>query len=359
MYNYENIPIEWFTSGRQSRSSYYPPPMSRPVSKSFNRISDFIFPDTVHISVPQQPPSVLRPYQRTDNYSLPLLNRHDLIIVEHLPAEELNNVNLLYREQYYQPNRQVRRRYSSIIDERRIPYNEKPSINLTNRSASYRERIRDRRKRHTTDNAYHSMLKSMLEEDEQPMTNIKDPNYILSYNTTLDPITDSESMTSIQQQEHINRVPINGTIPMMTEHSRQRQHSSSISSRDSSSDTDITERPLITMNNSHYQQNSSSTNIPLTVWERLPSNHVHSQNQPNSFILPINLSNTDTNNHEPMSYSNNRITPSPFDNVINSQINNQDSTHHVSLCVNDLHTTLFIDEDALNNTKTNTGTKGN
>jgi hypothetical protein len=64
-----------------------------------------------------------------------------------------------------------------------------------------------------------------------------------------------------------------------------------------------------------------------------------------------------------MSYSNNQITSSPFDNVINSQINNptllQDSTHHVSLCVNDLHTTLFIDENAMNNTKTSNNGKGN
>ena len=66
----------------------------------------------------------------------------------------------------------------------------------------------------------------------------------------------------------------------------------------------------------------------------------------------------DTNNYETMSYSNNQITPSSFDNAINSQIN-KDSTHNVSLCVNDLHTTLFIDENALNNTKTNTSGKGN
>jgi hypothetical protein len=67
-----------------------------------------------------------------------------------------------------------------------------------------------------------------------------------------------------------------------------------------------------------------------------------------------------------MSYSNNLITPSPFDNAIDYQINNQISSqqahnaaHHVSLCVNDLHTTLFIDEDALNTTKTTTNSNNN
>jgi len=355
MYHHERIPIEWF----QSRSSYYPPPMSRPVSKSFNRISDFIFPDTVHISFPppvyhhyQQPQPITRRYHRTDNYSLPALNRHhrDLIVVEHLPAEQFDNVDLLYREQY---NRPVRRRYSSILDERRIPPNDRSSMGLANRSATYRERIRDRRKRHTTDNAYHSMLKSMLEIDEQPLTMNKDPNYILSYRTTLDPITDSESMTSLHEQQNDIRVPINGTVPTITERERRRQrkHSSSISSRDSSSDTDIAARRPIPMNNTHYQQNAS------TVWERLPSNSVH---QPEK-IIPINSSFADTNNHQTISDSNRLINSSPFDNVINYPVNtSQDSTHHVSLCVNDLRTTLFIDEDTLNNTKTmNNGGKGN
>lgn len=344
MYNYENTPVEWFTSGRRSKSCYYPPPMSKPVSKSFNRISDFIFPDTVHLRFPHPPvrqpssSSIYRQYRRTDNYSLPALNRRDLVIVERLPAEDVDNIDLLYREQYYQPNRHVQRRYSSILDERRIPSNEKISVGLANRSAGYRERIRDRRKRHTTDNAYHSMLKTMLEEeDEQQYTNNKDPNYILSYRTTLDPITDSESITSIhqqQQQKHINnsshyRVPINGTIPIITEHKRlkQRHYSSSISSEDSSSDTDITARHPI-------------RNAP-TVWERLPSNSINHRHQPDR-LIPINSS--------------------PFDNVNNDQIDNQtsliqqDSAHHVSLCVNDLRTTLFIDENTLNNnnnTKTN------
>jgi hypothetical protein len=279
--------------------------MSRPVSKSFNRISDFIFPDTIHILLQQQQQQqqqpVYRRYERTENYSLPVLNRrdlnqHDLIVVERLPLEELDNVDFVYREQYqrqqqqqqqrYQPTRQVRRRYSSIVDEHRPPYNEKMATGLTSRSAAYRERIRDRRKRHTTDNAYHSMMKSMLEEDEsQYMNGDGGPNFILSYKTTLDPITDSESMASVhhhhqqeQQQQHTNnisleewkrqthgRVPINGTVPVMTERERprQRQHSSSLSSRDSSSDTEITARHPTTMNYSHYQQDSAVRNVFL------------------------------------------------------------------------------------------------
>jgi hypothetical protein len=280
--------------------------MSRPVSKSFNRISDFIFPDTIHILLQQQQQQqqqpVYRRYERTENYSLPVLNRRhlnqrDLIVVERLPFEELDNVDLLYREQYqrqqeqeqqrYQPTRQVRRRYSSIIDEHRPPFDERVTTGLTSRSAAYRERIRDRRKRHTTDNAYHSMMKSMLEEDESQFLNDDGggggggPNYILSYTTTLDPISDSESMASMhhhqqQQQQHTNdisleewkrqthiRVPINGTVPVMTERERpkQRQRSSSLSSRDSSSDTDITERHPTTMNYTHYQQDSAVRNV--------------------------------------------------------------------------------------------------
>jgi hypothetical protein len=273
--------------------------MSRPVSKSFNRISDFIFPDTVHIRLQQQQQQpICRRYQRTENYSLPVLNRYninqrDLIVVERVPFEEFDNVDLLYREQYqrqqqqqqqrYQPIRQVRSRYSSTADEQELPYNEKFAGGLTSRSATYRERVRDRRKRHTTDNAYHSMMKSMLEEDEsQYMNGNGGPNYILSYTTTLDPITDTESITSMnqrqQQQQHTNnisleewkrqthcRVPINGTVPVMTEHERprQRQHSSSLSSRDSSSDTEITERHPTTMSSTHYQQESAVRNVFL------------------------------------------------------------------------------------------------
>ena len=67
-----------------------------------------------------------------------------------------------------------------------------------------------------------------------------------------------------------------------------------------------------------------------------------------------------------MSYSTDLITSSPFDNVADDQINNQtsskkanESAHHVSLCVNDLHTTLFIDEDALNSTRTTTNSNNN
>ena len=298
MHNHETLPSEWFTSRKRPRSYQYLPPMSRPVSKSFNRISDFIYPDTVHIRLQQQqqqqtlpPPSFYRRYHRTENYSLPILNRqslnqHDLIVVERLPVEQLDNVDFLYREQYqglhpqqqrYQPVRPIRRRYSSTADEQgSSTFNERMTTGLTNRSAAYRERLRDRRKRHTTDNAYHSMMKSMLEEDETQYANGEGgPNYILSYTTTLDPITDSESIPSIhrhqQQQQHVhttsteewnrqthNRVPINGTVPVISERERakQRQHSSSLSSRDSSSDTDITERHPTTMNYSNYQQNS-------------------------------------------------------------------------------------------------------
>lgn len=300
MYNHDSLPSEWFTSRKRPRSYQYLPPMSRPVSKSFNRISDFIFPDTVHIRLEQQQP-VYRRYQRTENYSLPALNRRnfnqrDLIVVERLPFEELDNIDLLYREQYqrqqqrYQSNRQIRRRYSSTADEQRPAYNGKMATELPpNRSSAYRERIRDRRKRHTTDNAYHSLMKSMLEEDESQYVNDEGgPNYILSYTTTLDPITDSESITSMnhqqrhhqqqQPQQQTNnisleewkrqthgRVPINGTVPIMTERERprQRQRSSSLSSRDSSSDTDITERHPGTMNYAHYQQESSVRNIFL------------------------------------------------------------------------------------------------
>lgn len=298
MYNHETLPSEWFTSRKRPRSYQYLPPMSRPVSKSFNRISDFIFPDTVHIRLQQQQQHpACRRYQRTENYSLPVLNRHnlnqhDLIVVERLPFEELNNVDFLYREQFqrqqqqqqqYPPPRPVRRRYSTIVDEHRPPINERMTTGLASRSAAYRERIRDRRKRHTTDNAYHSMMKSMLEEDESPYINEDGgPNYILSYTTTLDPITDSESIPSIhrqqQQQQHTknisveewkrqthNRVPINGTIPIITERERprQRERSSSLSSRDSSSDTEITERHPTTMNYTQYQQNSTVRKIVL------------------------------------------------------------------------------------------------
>ncbi|CAF2779310.1 unnamed protein product [Rotaria sp. Silwood2] len=385
MYSYERIPVEWFTSNRRPRTFNYPPPMSRPVSKSFNRISDFIFPDTVHVHFrsssssrqqeqqeqqqqqQQQQQPIFQRYQRTENYSSPALNQHDLIIVERLPVEELDDVDLLYREQYYEPNQQIQRHYTSTIDEHRLPSNEKISTGLKNRSVAYREKFRDRRKRHTTDNAYHSMLKSIIEKDQPQYANDSSSNYILSYRTTLDPITDSESMTSINQQNHQKqynndnshyRVPINGTIPITNEKLRSRQFSSTISTRDSSSDTDITERRPKIMNSTHYQQESSyvnSSNVPPTIWQRLSSNRIHVQHQPDRFI-PIHSSMADTNNHETMSDSNNLITSSPFNNVINDQINNQissqDSTHHVSLCVNDLKTTLFIDEDALNNTKT-------
>jgi hypothetical protein len=102
------------------------------------------------------------------------------------------------------------------------------------------------------------------------------------------------------------------------------------------------------------------------VWERLQSDPVRLRHQPDIFIPVIPAAVADTNNQETKSYPNNLITSSPFDNVVDHQINNQissqqahDSVHHVSLCVNDLHTTLFIDQDALNNTKTMTNSNNN
>ncbi|CAF0864550.1 unnamed protein product [Adineta ricciae] len=404
MYNYENLPSEWFSSRKRPRSYHYLPPMSRPVSKSFNRISDFIFPDTVHIRLQQQQQQqqpFYRRYQRTENYSLPVLNhrnrnQHDLIVVERLPFEELDNVDFLYREQYQkqqqqqtcQPVRPVRRRYTSITNDQRANFNDRMISGLPSRSDAHRERVRDRRKRHTTDNAYHSMMKSMLEEEEAQYLNeeIGDPNYIISYTTTLDPITDSESINSVQQQQQNNnisleewkrqshgRVPVNGTVPIIIdrERQRQRQHSSSLSSRDSSSDTDITERHPTTTNFIQYQQDTTfitpSTELPgvstsrPAVWEQLRSEPVRLRHQPDIFIPIQAVTEADRNNQETSSYTNNRITTTPFDNVTDYQINNKTSsqlvdksTHHVSLCVNDLHTTLFIEEDALNNTKTTT-----
>jgi len=412
MHSYERLPSEWFTSRKRPRSYNYLPPMSQPVSKSFNRISDFIFPDTVHVRLHHQTSQpVFRRYRRTENYSLPVMNRNDLhrrdlIVVERVPYDELDDLDLIYREQqnqqqfYHHPEqhqqqrypstRSIRRRYSSIVDEGRAPINERITNGLTARSAAYRERMRDRRKRHTTDNVYHSMMKSMLEEeyddaddDETVQMNLGQPNYILSYTTTLDPITDSESLASIHQQRPISssqyqthissnefqrhnlpiRVPVNGIIQPLTpererERPRQRQRSSSLSSRDSSSDTDITERHPTAMKFSDYQHDSSlitsskgppATNVPRpAVWERLQSDPIGLRHEPDIFI-PIDA--TDTNNQETMAFTDQQITTAPIKMINDDQINNS-SAHHVSLCVNDLRTTLYIDEDALNATKT-------
>ena len=259
MYSAENAPGQWFSHVKQPRSRYYLPPMSRPVSKNFNRISDFIFPDTVHVRLEQQPTC----YRRAENYSLPILNRqnfnqqHDVIIVERLPAENRDHLDLLYGNDYHRP---VRRRYASHYDQQQPSFNEIRPFGSANRPAVYR----DRRKRHTTDNVYHYMLKSMLEEEDEPQQqqqqqqqDVRDQNlsYRLSYKTTLDPITDSESMTSIPPPTHAAdassehwpseahiRVPVNGTVPFISERARPKTHAASISSRDSSSDTDITER---------------------------------------------------------------------------------------------------------------------
>jgi hypothetical protein len=97
------------------------------------------------------------------------------------------------------------------------------------------------------------------------------------------------------------------------------------------------------------------------VWERLQSDPIRLRHEPDIFI-PIIPATTDANNQDNMSYSNQLIPSMPFNNALDCQIdNNQTSTslnhdavHHVSLCVNDLRTTLFIDEDVLNNTKTTT-----
>lgn len=271
MHPYENLPMEFYTVQRRPRSAQYP----RPVSKNFNRISDFIFPDTVHVRLPEQEQNPFPPhYHRTHNYSLPMLNRsnndqRDLIVVERLPpAHDFDQVNFLYQEHSYHPVRPVRRRYSSYIDEQR-------SVNPSGfvyRPTVCRDRIRERRKRHTTDNNYNSVLRSMIEEEE-----------------------------------HIDEM-----IPMKT-HLRTRQRHSSISSRDSSSDTDTIDRHSIGVKSFHYE----TTNVLPTVWER-PTNK-----------FP-------TNDHS--------IRSSPFDNLVDDQ---QEHQHRVSLCVDDLRTTLFIDEDAL------------
>lgn len=270
MYSYEYVPFEWFAPRRQARPSNYryQPPMSRPVSKTFNRISDFIFPDTVHVRCPgyQNQKFTNQRYQRTDNYSLPVLNQRDLIIVEHLPADELNNIDLIYREQYYEPNRRIRRRHTSIIDEDRISSNEKYLNGLKTRPVAYREKLREKRKRHTTDNVYHSIIKTVIDKDQQHYKQNRNPNYILSYRTTLDPITDSESMTSINEENHQRRhnndtsnyrVCVNRIESTTNEHVRSRQFSSTISTQDSSSDTEITERHPKVMNCIRYQQDSS------------------------------------------------------------------------------------------------------
>ncbi|CAF0848573.1 unnamed protein product [Adineta ricciae] len=362
MNTYENIPSAWFTSDRRERSSYHSARMSRPVSKSFNRISDFIFPDTIHIRFSPPPPPPLEDqstYERIENVNSSVVHRQkcyppDLIIVERLSAAELDNIDLLYRERNHQNNRQLRRRYSSILDDRyfagTIPPSQPPSqpatpssppTKVATRSAAFREKIRDRRKRHTMDNVYHSMLRTMIDsgDEQQSNSNGKHPSFILSYRTTLDPITDSESMTSIPQQQNTKetshgRVPINGTLPTMCERRRSKHRlcSSTISSHDTSSDTDMTDRQTLTMNSSFV--NSSETS--RTLWKRLTRQ---------------------TDECLPMSDSDNnfRLDSSPSNNELNSQKNNSTlskGVNHVSVCVNDLHTTLFIDEETLNDTKT-------
>lgn len=238
MYAYDTMPTEWYTVQRRPRSFQCP----RPVSKNFNRISDFIFPDAIHVRLPEQDTHYIPArYHRADNYSLPILNRynidqHDMIIVERLPPPDpFDNIDLLYHEHSYQPHRPVRRRYSSYVDEHRVPM----STGFVYRPAVFRDRIRERRKRHTTDDAYHSILKSMIEEEEQvdeliandPMNSYKETSPSKTYSRTSNPTS----------------------IPIHVERSRSRQRNSSISSRDSSSDTDTTDRNPITVKSLHQE----------------------------------------------------------------------------------------------------------
>ena len=84
------------------------------------------------------------------------------------------------------------------------------------------------------------------------------------------------------------------------------------------------------------------------IWERLQSDPIGLRAEPDIFI-PIDV--TETNNEETMAFSDQQITTAPIKTINDDQINNP-SAHRVSLCVNDLRTTLYIDEDALNTTKT-------
>ena len=84
------------------------------------------------------------------------------------------------------------------------------------------------------------------------------------------------------------------------------------------------------------------------VWERLQADPIGLRAEPDIFI-PIDA--TDRNHQETMAFSDQQITTAPIKTINDDQINNP-SAHHVSLCVNDLRTTLYIDEDALNATKT-------
>lgn len=94
------------------------------------------------------------------------------------------------------------------------------------------------------------------------------------------------------------------------------------------------------------------------VWERLESDPISFRHEPDIFI-PIDPASPDTNNFETKNVSNNLITTTAIDKAVDYQVGNSllakqahDSPHNVSLCVNDLRTTLYIDEDVLNNTKT-------
>ena len=103
------------------------------------------------------------------------------------------------------------------------------------------------------------------------------------------------------------------------------------------------------------------------VWERLQSDSIGFRHEPDIFI-PISSSLIpDTNNQNVPSSSEHQITSTQSKDVIDYQINNQkslqenrdDSAHHVSLCMNDVRTTLFIEENAFNDAKATMNSNNN
>ncbi|CAF0788200.1 unnamed protein product [Didymodactylos carnosus] len=458
-----------FNNSRYFPNGWLPPPrpsprsqsdkLYKPVSKSFNRISDFIFPDTIHIRLKDSNPFMnklshrptlmtdTRGYNRIENYSLPVLNhrnKRDLIIVERLPIEKMKDVDVLYKEQKkehsYGTRRLLttqplcdRRRYSSIVqssDFQKSPLNnyfspghDRSNIivnNRTNRSATYRERVRDRRKRHTTDDAYHTIMKSIVDD------NARVPNCVLSCTTALEPITDSDSLLSLslggegyQEQNNISledwrrqthyrintRVPQNGidiseTIPYSSQLQQQKNNQykrgSTLSSRcttlDTSSDSDS--QSIRQMNNGDvisyqqqntiYPENSLQSRVPLlnyqenrygqrqlpvikgppaislprqAIWERVDNkNSVRMRHEPDTYFPVHEIENYSNHNNNHLIINDHAEQHYNKNNQTN--INENKHPHHVSLCVNDLHTTLFIDEDTLNNSKNSNKSNG-
>ncbi|CAF1163349.1 unnamed protein product [Didymodactylos carnosus] len=456
-----------FDNSRYFPNGWLPPPRSsqhsrsdqlyKPVSKSFNRISDFIFPDTVHIclrdSNPLKNKSSRRPlasttnahrYNRIENYSLPVLNhqnKRDLIIVERLPIDQLKDINLLYKEQKqrcYDTRRSLTtqsssdgRRYSSIIvpsELNKTTLNDYFSSNhdrsqvlvnnRTSRSATYRERLRDRRKRHTTDDAYHTIMRSMIDND------VRVPNCVLSYTTALEPITDSESMLSLggggyQEQNNISledwrrqthyqtntRIPQNSTnisasIPcssQLQQQKDQRKRSSTVSSRcttlDTSSDSDNQSIRQINnggisqhQRNTTYQENSFQPPMPLSnyqenryvqpsvlkgpppislphqaIWERMDNkDSVRMRYEPDTYLPVYQIENhsNNSNNNQHLIFNDHAEQQQRYNKNNHAHVNDNKHQHHVSVCVNDLHTTLFIDEDALNSSENSRKSNG-